>query len=439
MSITLERAFPAFKGGMLPIPRGRSGHEILRDDSPTRAVPLPRQVPATSMKFRQDRIYLSETSPRSIEVYRSDSVSTMSDRYRFSSRSSSSLSAQSPARSPTRSFSRINRSPVFWDRSHAILSPMSLSAHTPAASDWVSLPVEMGLWDCATANVLRHTVAKFSVEQRPLPKRNALLEGPRIPEFEQLRQEYKIPVRRVPYPRKNDLSLEFEPTKMGTEARPKTRTWNTLDVTMASCDIAVRSHEPTLENDIFEWEVDTAEYTAFLMVGEGFFYKNALCNPELVTNFLLDPVAVCKDAFLLQNTHVQDVSVQRGEAAPRPDRMSMSILFSKIHRALEARVEDMEWHRVRRSALRFLLDFAQESSPPHVRIAPVRTMLAVAFFSILLSVDGNVPCSIIVAKKTGSIEVLGETGEIASAIWPPNDPGQSRRKSTKNSVVFQDI
>ena len=39
----------------------------------------------------------------------------------------------------------------------------------------------MGLFDRVTANVLKRVVAKFVLEKRPAPKRNELLEGPRIP------------------------------------------------------------------------------------------------------------------------------------------------------------------------------------------------------------------------------------------------------------------
>jgi len=83
----------------------------------------------------------------------------------------------------------------------------------------------MGLWDKLTANVLKYDVAKFYLERLKLPKQNTLLDGPIIPDYEQLRRKYKIPVRRVPYPHWNTQSIEFEPTKMGSTTRPATRTW----------------------------------------------------------------------------------------------------------------------------------------------------------------------------------------------------------------------
>lgn len=312
----------------------------------------------------------------------------------------------------------------------------------------------MGLWDFTTANVLRRKVAQFVLEPRPRPKRNELLEGPRIPDYEVLRKKYSIPVRRVPYPSKLQMSLELEPTKTGAEMRPKTRTWTMLDETMMSSkrhSSAQKAPMRPLENDVFEWEVDTVDYTAFLVAGEGFFANNALCNPEVVTNFLLDPVAVCKDEYLLHNTRVQDASMSRGEPAPRPGRLPMAVLFSKVHRALDNSVEDPEWRRVRRAALDFLLDFAQEPSPPHVRIAPVRTMLAAAFFSVLFSTEGNIPCSIVISTKSGSVDTLSdfETNGMRLAsgsglplattgTWPPRELG-TRQKSCRNTVVFKDF
>jgi len=123
MSRTLEKAFPAFKGGMIPCPRGRSSFEeappIGREESSSR-----KSGTITSMKFRQvqcirflslptarfpcpllylflgrpandkltsiwrqDHIFLSESSPRSIAVYQPDPSLTVTIR--------------SPRRSPT--------------------------------------------------------------------------------------------------------------------------------------------------------------------------------------------------------------------------------------------------------------------------------------------------------------------------------------------------
>ena len=309
MSRTLEKAFPAFKGGMLPFPRGRSQDDPQDQLPPTRKASEPR-----NMKYRQDPIYLSETSPRGVEVYRPDASLAMT--VRSPRRSNSSLKAESPApslpaigaptmHSPSRS---PTRSPVLTVLKSRTSSPWS--AHTPAASTWVSLPVEMGLSDKVTANVLKRVVAKFVLQRRPLPRRNELLEGPRLPEYELLRRKYKIPVRRVPYPHGN-RSLEFEPTKMGADTRPATRTWKVLETSQSSMirnDTDEAFSQP-LDREIFEWEVETDEYTVLLVVGAGFFSKNALCNPEILTNFLLDPVGMCKNEFLFEGTRVNEVSL----------------------------------------------------------------------------------------------------------------------------------
>ena len=133
----------------------------------------------------------------------------------------------------------------------------------------------------------------------------------------------------------------------------------------------------------------------------GCFAKTALCNPELVTNFLLDPVRACKDEFLFDGTHVESALRQQGDPVIKPARLPMSILFSKIYRILEPAVQDNAWNGVRRAALEFLTDFAKESVTPHVRIAPVRTMLAAAFFFVLMAVDRtSCPCSIVVTNQT---------------------------------------
>ena len=54
-------------------------------------------------------------------------------------------------------------------------------------------------------------------------------------------------------------------------------------------------------------QVETEEHTVLFVVGASFFSKNALCNPEMLTNFLLDPVGTCKDEFLLEGTRVNEV------------------------------------------------------------------------------------------------------------------------------------
>jgi hypothetical protein len=309
MSLTLQKAFPAFKGGMLPIPRGRPNYDPQDHLPPTR-----KAAELRSMKYRQDPIYLSENSPRGVQVYRPDAslpVTVRSPRRSNSSLNAESLAPSLPAigaptmRSPTRS---PTRSPVLSVLKSRTASP--LSAHTPAASTWVSLPVEMGLSDKVTANVLKRVVAKFVLQRRPLPRRNELLEGPRLPDYELLRRIYKIPVRRVPYPHGN-RSLEFEPTKMGADTRPATRTWKVLETSQSSMirnDTDEAFSQP-LDREIFEWEVETDEYTVLLVVGASFFSKNALCNPEILTNFLLDPVGMCKDEFLFEGTRVNEVSL----------------------------------------------------------------------------------------------------------------------------------
>ena len=67
--------------------------------------------------------------------------------------------------------------------------------------------------------------------------------------------------------------------------------------------LTTRGHKIYLE------QVETDEHTVLLVVGASFFSKNALCNPEMLTNFLLDPVGTCKDEFLLEGTRVNEVRI----------------------------------------------------------------------------------------------------------------------------------
>ena len=75
--------------------------------------------------------------------------------------------------------------------------------------------------------------------------------------------------------------------------------------------------------------------------------------------------------------------------------MKMAQLFIAIHEAVKDVLLEDGWLEAHQSALRFLIQFAQQKPVPNVNTAPAQTLMAAAYLAILMLADDNITCSLV--------------------------------------------
>ena len=154
---------------------------------------------------------------------------------------------------------------------------------------------------------------------------------------------------------------------------------------------------PLRSPEIYEWQLEAPDSLLLLLLGAGFISQNVFKSPDELSFFLADPEAFCKRSDFFVGTCMESTLSQDGRKLDLSSmtRGTMPQLFMAIHEIAKDFLTDELMLERNVSALRYLIQFAQQKPVPNVRTAPACTLLAAAHLAVLMLSQETMMCTLI--------------------------------------------